>query len=275
MIQGKWYSHIFNPVTGEPAPGVALATVIADSSRDADALATICNVLEPTASLRLIDSLANVDALIVTTDGQVLRSKNWLRHERAVTPPVALPASPLLTQKKAGEDAPPKEPHWGDIYEVAIDMTIATPEKGLANRYRRPYVAVWVENSKGLPVRTLILWIGLGGSGPDRWLPDLRRWYRDDEVKTLIEKKNMVYLTARPTRSPGNYSMIWDGKDDDGKPLPLGKYTIYLESAREHGPYSITHKTVTIADTVFDEEIKANVELKSAKVAYRRKAPAK
>ena len=272
MIEGKWYSHIFNPATGQPAPGVAVATVIADRSRDADALATICNVLEPRASLELIDSLVNVDAWIVTRDGQVFKSKNWSRHERGVATPLALLATPRTTDVR---DAPPKVAHWGDTYELAVDLAIAEPQEAKGNRYRRPYVAVWIEDAHGLPVRTLTLWIGLGGSGPDRWLPDLKRWYRPDEVKTLVEKKNMVYLTARPTRSPGNYAMVWDGKDDDGKPLPLGEYTIYLESAREQGPYSITQKTVTIADTIFDEEIKANVEFKSAKVAYRRKAPGK
>lgn len=274
MIADQWYSHIFNPATGQPAPQVALATVIAESSRDADALATICNVLTPEAGLRLIESLIDVDALIVTLDGHVFKSKNWLRHERSAPSPLALPGS----QKSPDLASPTTHSlagHWGETHEVVIDFEVAEPEEAKGGRYRRPYVAVWIEDSKGFPARTLTLWIGMGGSGPDRWLSDLRRWYRPDEQRELVEKKNMVYKTARPTRSPGKYSLIWDGKDDNGKPLPAGDYTVYLESAREHGPYSITHKTVTIADTLFDEEIKGNVELKSAKVAYRRKTAGK
>ena len=271
-IQGKWFSHIFDPRTGKPASGIALATIIAANSRDADALATICNVLSPAESLKLINTLPNVDAMIVTTDGHVVKSRNWLRHEHTVATPLALNLTPL----DAIEPKPVKANHWGDDHEVAIDFAIAQPEPTKARGgYRRPYLAVWVEDSKGLPVRTLNLWIGMGGSGPDRWLDDLRRWYRPDEIKTLIEKKNMVYATARPTRPPGKYTVIWDGKDDAGKPLPTGTYVIYLESAREHGPYSITHKAITVGDTLFDEEIQPNVELTTARVSYRGKAPAK
>lgn len=274
MIQGKWYSHIFNPATGEPAPQIALASVVAKNGRDADALATICNVLAPEQSLKLIESLIDVDALIVTIDGKIFKSANWGKLEKAIGTPLAF--HPAQAPQTAAGTA--KSAHWGDTNEVVIDFEVAMPSaenKGGRKGYRRPYVAVWIEDAKGFPVRTLSLWIGLGGSGPDRWLDDLRRWYRADEIRTLVDKKNMVYRTARPTRSPGQYSMIWDGKDDAGKPLPAGKYVVYLESAREHGPYSITHKDITISDQPFDEEIKANVELKSARVAYREKAPAK
>ena len=47
QINGRWYSHIFDPRSGLPADGVAGATVIAERSADADALATILNVLPP------------------------------------------------------------------------------------------------------------------------------------------------------------------------------------------------------------------------------------
>ena len=32
----------------------------------------------------------------------------------------------------------------------------------------------------------------------------------------------------RATRSPGKYSVAWDGKDDAGKALPQGTYTVNL-----------------------------------------------
>ena len=56
-IQGKWYSHIFNPRTGQPAGNVANATVIADRAADANALATTLNVLSVEDGLRLIASV--------------------------------------------------------------------------------------------------------------------------------------------------------------------------------------------------------------------------
>ena len=60
QIDGKWHSHIFDPRSGLPATGVASATVIAPRSADADALATIFNVLSPEQSLRLAKTLPDV-----------------------------------------------------------------------------------------------------------------------------------------------------------------------------------------------------------------------
>jgi len=51
-IGTRWYSHIIDPRTGEPAEAVASSTVIAERSSDADALATILNVLPPEEGLR-------------------------------------------------------------------------------------------------------------------------------------------------------------------------------------------------------------------------------
>ena len=84
-----------------------------------------------------------------------------------------------------------------------------------------------------------------------------------------------MYSLAQPTRMPGKYSVIWDGKDDQGRPLPDGRYTILIDAAREHGTYQSIRKQVTLPSQPFVEELKGNVELKSASIEYRRKAPAK
>jgi FAD:protein FMN transferase len=54
-----------------------------------------------------------------------------------------------------------------------------------------------------------------------------------------------------------------------------GEYTVFIDAAREHGTYQSLRKTVTIAAEPFAEELKGNVEIKSAAVAYRRKPAAK
>jgi FAD:protein FMN transferase len=69
-INGRWYSHIFDPRTGRPVETVAGATVVAPRSADADALATICNVLTPEESVRLVDATADAACLIVLADGR-------------------------------------------------------------------------------------------------------------------------------------------------------------------------------------------------------------
>jgi thiamine biosynthesis lipoprotein ApbE len=282
-INGKLYSHIFDPRTGEPVARVASATVIADHSSDANALATTCNILEPDEGVRLVRSLPGAECLIATTDGKVVRSPGWARFERPVTPllafadeRIAVPASKMDDGAKKGgaKPEPTAASWWGNQYELQVDFEINTQE-GAGRRYRRPYVAVWIEDKDGFPVRTLLLWVSLGGAGPDRWLPDLIRWYRGDKNRKVADKTDLVHAIARATRQPGKYSVIWDGKDNHGKPLESGEYTVIVESAREHGTYQNIRKPLTIGDKPFAEELKGNVEIKSAAVEYRRKTPAK
>jgi thiamine biosynthesis lipoprotein len=150
-----------------------------------------------------------------------------------------------------------------------VNFEISGPE-GDARRYRRPYVAVWIEDKDGLTARTLALWLQTRQPGP-RWHGDLKRWYRDDQVRRLAEDSNLIETISRPTRPPGKYAMAWDGKDDQGKPLGQGTYTICIEAAREHGTYQLIRKEITIADKPFAEELKGNAEFKSASIEYRRK----
>jgi thiamine biosynthesis lipoprotein len=273
-IGGRWYSHIFDPRAGVPVEGTAGATVIAERSADADALATIFNVLAPEDSVRLAESLPGVECLIVATDGRVARSAGWHRYERARPAALALAvqAPPAAKADEGGAAAPAGAP-WGDEFELLVNFEINRPDAG-AGPYRRPYVAVWVEDQNGFPVRTLLLWVSFGGAGPFQWLPDLKRWYRSDEARYRVDRTNLIRTVARPTRPPGQYSILWDGKDNQGKPLGRGPYTLCIDAAREHGTYQGIRTPVTLASEPFAEELQGNVEIKSASVAYRRKGPA-
>ena len=63
---GISYSHVINPVTGYPTKNsVVSATVITGDCIDADALATILNIMEPKASIELINQLDNAECMIV------------------------------------------------------------------------------------------------------------------------------------------------------------------------------------------------------------------
>jgi thiamine biosynthesis lipoprotein ApbE len=276
-IQGAWYSHIFDPRTGLPAGGVASATVIAERSADADALDTILNVLEPEESLRLAATISGVECLIVTTDGRVVKSPGWHRFERPRPEPTAL-ASGRAEQGGAAGSAPASAPagpagDWGDEFELKIDFEINRPEAD-AGRYRRPFVAVWVENKAGFPIRNLSLWVSSGGPGPWEWMKDLKRWYASDQARKRVDRRDMVLTMSRPTRPPGKYSVVWDGKDDFGKPVPRGEYTIFIDAAREHGTYQSIQKAVTIGQEPFAIELPGNIEIKSAALDFHRKAAA-
>jgi thiamine biosynthesis lipoprotein len=284
-IDGQWYSHILDPRTGRPVDRVHQATVIAPRSADADALATTLNVLSPQESLSLVSSLSDVECLIISGDVKVTKSAGWHHYEKpssANARPIEFAGTfalerPSDESAKSGSQARPKETataSWNQDHELVVNFEINAPE-GEGRRYRRPYVAVWVENKEGFPIRNLTLWVSMGGAGPFQWIPDLKRWYRADLERKKVDKKEMVFTVARPTRPPGKYKVVWDGKDDQGKPVASGEYTVYIDSAREHGTYQSMHKSIILADKPFTEELEGNIEIKSASIEYRRKAPAK
>jgi len=66
----KSYSHVINPITGYPTENnVVSATVIADYCIDADALATLLNIMDVNSSLELINKLDSVECFIIQRDG--------------------------------------------------------------------------------------------------------------------------------------------------------------------------------------------------------------
>jgi hypothetical protein len=151
---------------------------------------------------------------------------------------------------------------WDASMELAIDVTIATIE---GRRVRRPYVAVWLEDSAGKPVRTLSLWVQKERPGP-RWHPDLRRWWRNEDGRDKL-----VETVSSATRGPGKYSLAWDGKNDAGKYVDQGKYTLVIEAAREHGTYAVMKKEIEVGKKPFKNSIEGNVEIEGATVEYRKR----
>lgn len=157
---------------------------------------------------------------------------------------------------------------WNKQFELLIQLEINAPE---GTRYRRPYIALWVEDKEGFPIRTLALWVQARQPGP-RWIPDLRRWFRSDRMRQMADKTDMVTTVSSPTRQPGKYSVVWDGTDDQKKPVAAGEYTVYIEAAREHGTYQIIKKAITIGTQPFQADLGGNTEIKAAALQYRRKS---
>ncbi|MEP6672669.1 MAG: DUF2271 domain-containing protein [Chthoniobacter sp.] len=212
---GKHYSHIMDPRTGLPAQGVASATVIAGNSANANALATTLCVLKPEEGLELVRQIPDADCLIVTADGRQLRSPRFGTYEIA---PAAAPTPPVAGQPGL----------WPTKYQVAVTITLKTPS-GNARQIRRPYVAVWVEDANSKRVRTVAVW----GNAP-KYLPDLSEWW-----KLAQQDQQWAATVTRATRPAGQHRIVWDGLDDQGKPLPSGTYTVFLEVNRQHGSHAI------------------------------------
>ncbi|MBX3740634.1 MAG: DUF2271 domain-containing protein [Akkermansiaceae bacterium] len=241
-------NHIIDPRSGKPATHIASASVIASDATTADALATIFNVLEPAESITMADSIPGVSCLIVSHDDGVFRSRGW-REDHAQNLLIAADAAPA--------------------FEMKVDFELDKPE---AERYLRPYVAIWIEDKDDFPVRTLSLWLLKGEKGL-RWLPDLKRWNRSDKTRRLADSTDIVPLITSATRNPGKYSVTWDGLDDNKKSLPAGEYTLYIEAAREKGTYQIIKHPFKVGEA-FKKDLGGNVEIKSASVDYQPKAAA-
>jgi hypothetical protein len=96
----------------------------------------------------------------------------------------------------------------------------------------------------------------------------LRRWWRDDQARKLLEDTDMIATISRPTRAPGKYDVVWDGKDDLGVPVKPGQYSILIEAAREHGTYQLIRQEVDLGEKPFTKNLTGNVEIKSARLIY-------
>lgn len=248
--------HILDPRTGAPAKQSVSATVIAPTAETADALATICCVLSPTEALALINSLSGVDALLVSSTGNLLSSNNW--PEAGGGRPDA-----SVEESAAASAEAKKEKLTG--HNVLVEFEISRPSN--ARRYRRPYVAVWVEDKDRFPVKTLSLFLMKDNPGP-RWHRDLRRWYSGDQMRKLVDDKNLIETKSKPTRNPGDYKVSWDGRDDSGQLLKPGKYTLLIESAREHGSYQLIRHEFEFGKPEL-EKLKGNVEISAATFEYK------
>ena len=157
---------------------------------------------------------------------------------------------------------------WSDAMELAVDFEINAPEGG--RRYHRPYVAVWIEDANGQMVRTLSLWVQTDRRGP-KWIPDLRSWYRDELARRQKFGGDLVETKSEPTRNPGAYSLVWNGRDDRGRVVAQGNYTVAIEAAREHGTYQIMRSEIAIGSKPFVRQLEGNVEIKGARIAYRKR----
>ena len=254
-VAGRHYSHIVDPRTGESTSHVLSATVIAQRPVDAGALATAFCVLTPEESTRLAAAIPGTEFLLLTADGDRIASPGW-RHYESVRP--------VLTAAAKPEPAPSPAPQFADAgMELDIALEVAQP-RGFG---KRPYVAVWIEDKDRFPVRTLALWYQ-----KERWLAELRNWYRDDRMRAMAEGNNITASVASATRPPGKYTLKWDGKDNAVKPVKPGKYTVMIEAAREHGTYQIMRQEVEFDGKPKQFQLPGNQEIASATIDYRKAA---
>jgi FAD:protein FMN transferase len=251
QIGEKWYSHIIDPRTGFPASEVISATVIAHNATDAGALATALNVLSPLESKALVATIPGAEYMLITADGKHIESEGWkttqLPNENTTAGTAVIANSENL---------------WDPNYELLVNLQLAIIP---GMRVHRPFVAVWVVDADKKPVKQIALWYN-----KPRWLNDMRSWYAT-YYNQFSAGSNSVSSTTSATRSPGKYTLKWDGSDDNGNLVKQGSYTVYIEAAREHGTYQLMTGEFSTKKPQ-QHSITGNIEVASASLEYRKKA---
>ncbi|MEN9980940.1 MAG: hypothetical protein RL542_727 [Bacteroidota bacterium] len=249
LIGNQWFSHIVDPRTGTPAENCISASVIASNATDAGALATAFNVLTIAESIELAKQFPDVAYLIVTKDGEKVKSDNWTSQEIATE----------NTSNKNNHIV--KNDQWDPAYELNINLELAQIQGGA----RRPFVAIWVENKDKASVRTLTVWFN-----KPRWLHDLRAWYNANYSKFNVENQT-INSVASATRAAGKYTIKWDGKTDDGEYVKQGIYVLNIEVAREHGSHQLISQEIKVNNKAVKIELASNPEVASASLEIKKK----
>jgi thiamine biosynthesis lipoprotein len=211
-------AHLLDARTGQPAAKAHCGTVVAADAVTANALATTLCLTGAAEGLHLVERTPDAAALRVERDGVVGQTAGFASLERAQV---------LRT-------AP--SPNWPVGYELDVSLTLSGGESRFGGRgdfgrrggVRRPYVAVWVESTSGQLVRVLAFW-----ANKAKYFSELSTFW-----SVAGRNQSLLYSTARATRDPGRYQLMWDGLDNDRKPAPPGTYRLVVETNREHGVYA-------------------------------------
>jgi len=252
QIGKNWYSHIVDPRTGKPVEGVISATVIAPNATDAGALATAFNVLSIEESKALAATVDSAEYLIITHHGKRIESKGWNAY---------VDASKNIKIEKSIPVLKGAEKPWDPKFELAINFEFNRIE----GNSHRPFAAIWVENEAKTSVRNLALWYN-----KTKWIPDLKNWYRINGSKFTADKTPYASVTGA-TRNPGKYTIKWDGKDDKGNFVPQGKYTIMIETSKEHGTDEIIRQPLELKKAAKKTTNAGNVEISNVTFDFYKK----
>lgn len=204
--------HLLDGRTGQKPLAPASATVIARDAVTANALATTLCIVNGEAALELVERIPGAEGLRIDAAGLARRTSGFGRRERVIR--VQQPASTT----------------WPTGFEVSISLTLTTPDP----RLDRSYVAFWVEDPSGKLVRAIVLW----GNKPKYHSELMGFW------KITGGDQPLLFKLTRATRAPGSYKVVWNGMDDQGKPVPKGSYRIVIETNRWHGDYAKASATI-------------------------------
>jgi thiamine biosynthesis lipoprotein ApbE len=208
-------AHLADGRTGRSPEALVAATVVASDAVTANALATTLCVTSAEVGLRLVESTPRAEALRIES-GVLQRSSGFAR----------------LEQGQGAHQPQSATSTWPPGYRVAMTLPLTAQGK-------RPYVAVWVDDASGQLVRGLALW-----GNKSKYYGDLSTLWNH-----LHGNFDQLRSVTRATRSPGKYDLVWDGLDNNNRPVARGTYRITVETNQEHGSYAKQSGTIEIGDS--------------------------
>ena len=238
-------THLLDPKTGLPLQHIEQCVVVGTCAADTDALATALAAISPSEGLALVEALVGYESQLTTADGQIFQSSGW---------------NNLVQSQDQGDFrnvASTSSAKWPSGYQAIIDVTIPKLD---VEKYRAPYVNVWVTDSDKKLVRTLAVW-----GKDDRWINTNYVWWR-----RYGRQMTNLDAVAKPSRQPGQYKLAWDGKDDNGKAVTAGQYQIHIETAREHGDHSYQTMNLEVKAKASNQTLAAQKEIGAIKLNFQK-----
>lgn len=108
-----------------------------------------------------------------------------------------------------------------DTFQVEVEV----PRLRVAE-YHAPYVAFWVESHD----RSTIVPLGLWYDGQEKWLKDIRQWWRRTGRGQQKPYDGLTGATRSPGKHPVDFSEL-----PSLQTLPGGNYHLVVEASREVG----------------------------------------
>ena len=227
-------AHLTDPRTRQAIRNAPAATVIAADAVTANALATTLCLTNATHALQLVESTPGAQALRISF-GVLQRTSGFTLLE-----------TPALTQTAVAAN-------WPSGYQLTVTLPLTARRSK-----KRPYVAVWVEDSSGKLVRPIALWANKS------------KYYATLGTVWNLQRGNLNPFrpVTRATRSSGRYDLVWDGLDSAGHPVPLGTYRITVETNQEDGTYAKQSGTITLGESPTSVTLPATTNFDAVLIEY-------
>jgi FAD:protein FMN transferase len=232
-------AHLIDARCGQSIVTPVAATVVAADAVTANALATTLCLTSADEGLRLVEATPGAEGLRIAS-GLLTRTSGFARLER------------LVVVERAAEQ-PPTAADWPAGYQVTMKLPLTA-----GRSKKRPYVAVWVEDSSNKLVRVLAIW-----AGKSKYNSTLSTFWN-----VVGGNFQLFRPVTRATRSAGAYDLVWDGLDNDRKPVPLGSYRITVETNQEDGTYAKQVGTIEIGDSPASTTLPATTNFDAVVVRY-------